>query len=51
MDREREREKERVRKREWEREIDRFGILYTGYLLSTVKVKEIGKREERERNR
>jgi hypothetical protein len=35
-------EKERVKERESER--DNFGILYTGYLLSTVKIKR-----ERER--
>ena len=43
-----------------ERERDRFGILYTGYLLSIVKIKrerierekkERGKRERRRRER
>ena len=52
---ERERERESVRKREKMR--DNFGILYSGYLLSILKIKRDiyiereRKREERERER
>ena len=44
-----ERERERERKRKKER--DCFGILYTGYLLSIVKIKREIERDEKDRER
>ena len=46
MEKERERELDRKKEREIkiERARDSFGILYTGYLLSIVKIKREGER-------
>ena len=45
-------QQEELFSRERKRERDSFGILYTGYLLSIVKIKrEIEREKERERER
>ena len=49
LERERGREKQKDRKRKRER--DSFGILYTGYLLSIVKIKREIERDKEESER